>query len=249
MSTSSLARELRRHPRAVAAVVALSVAVGLLGTFRVTSDGLESRRQEVGYARAAAVVDTTRSQAVDAKSNGSTITVLADRAVVLADLMTRSPMREEIAQRAGVPLEQFLVQRPMNGREQRLTIPEVSRAKVGEGDRDAFILHVGVNPLVEGASPIIGIDVRAPDADRAARLADAAVAELQAEVAQRTIALSPKRRVNVTALEPATRGTAIVGPAPALAIFAALVTLVLGCGVTLLAGRLQLRPRRRRVAV
>lgn len=250
MSVLSLVRELRRYPRAVAAVTALAVAVGLLATFRVTSGlGLESRRQEVGYARAAAVVDTLRSQAVDAPTGGGAITTLANRAVLLADLMTRSPLREEIADRAGVPRDHLLTQRPMNGREQRLTIPEVSRATVDEGDPDAYILHVGVNQLVEGESPIIGVDVRAPDAERAARLADAAVAALRTHVAQTSPELRPtRRRLQVEALEPATRGTAAVGPSPTFAMLAALLTFALGCALTLAGARLQARPRRRRLA-
>lgn len=250
MPVLSLARELRRYPRAVAAVTALAVAVGLLATFRVGSGlEIENRRQELGYARAAALVDTQKSQAVHAPVAGGTIGMLADRAVLLADLMTRSPLREEIGDRAGVPPGHLLTRRPMNGREQRLTMPEVSRATVGEGDPEAYILHVGVNELIEGQSPIIGVDVRAPDAAAAARLADTAVAALQAHVDATSVGLLPeRRRLRVEPLEPATRGTAVIGPSPTFALVTALLTFTVGCALTLAGARVQARPRRRRLA-
>jgi hypothetical protein len=250
MALSSLLRELGRHPRAVAAVVALSLAVAFLATFRVTPGGIESRRYEVGYARAAAIVDTRPSQAVDADAAGGAIAELTNRAVLIADLMTRSPLREEIADRAGVPRDQLLTQRPMNLLEKRLTLPEVSRATVDEEDREANLLRVGVNPLLEGESPIIGIDVRAADPARAARLADAATAVVRDYAARAPSPGSPPERpLEVRQLEPAIAETATVGPSPMLAILAAVAVFVLGCAATLAGVRVRAALRRRPVRV
>lgn len=242
----SLLRELGRYPRVMAAVAALSLAVGFLALFRVTAGGLESRRYEVGYARAAAVVDTRPSQAVDALAAGGAITELMNRAVLIADLMTRSPLREEIADRAGVPRDRILTQRPMNLLEKRLTLREVSRAAVEEGDREASLLRVGVNPLLEGENPIIGIDVRAPDPARAARLADAAIAVADDYLARTPSAGSPPERpLELRRLEPATAQTATVGPSPMLAILASIAVLALGCAATLAGPRLRAALQRR----
>lgn len=251
MSFASLLRELRQFPRALAAVAALSVAVGLVATFRVTpGPGLESRRYEVGYARAAALVDTRRSQAIDAVAGGGSITGLADRAVLLADLMTRSPLRGEIADRAGIPPDELLTRRPMNGLERRLTLPEVSRATVDEGDREATLMHVAVNPLVEGESPIIGVEVRAPDPVHAARVADAAVATVRAYLERSApAAVDAARRLEIRQVEPAGAVTAVVGSSRALAVLAAAGVFMFGCAATLAIARVAALLRRRRFAL
>ena len=247
MAFPSLLRELGRYPRAVAAVVALSLAVGFLVMFRVGPGGIESRHYEVGYARVAAVVDTRPSQAVDAIAAGSAIAELMNRAVLIADLMTRSPLREEIADRAGVPREELLTERPMNLLEKRLTQREVLRTTVSADDPEASILHVGVNPLLEGESPIIGIDVRAADAARAARLADAAIATVRDHLARSASpgSSAPKRPLDVHQLEPATAETATLGPSPLFAVLAAIAALAAGCAATLGAVRLRAALRRR----
>jgi hypothetical protein len=242
----SRVQELLRHPRALAAVVGLSLAVGLLASFRVGPSGVESRRAEVGYARAAAVVDSQPSQAVDAGAGGGWIAALTDRAVLLADLATRSPLREEIADRAGVPRDRLIVQRPMNLLEKRLTHPEVTHTSVEAGNRQATILHVAVNPLVEGKSPIVGVDVRAPDARSAARVADQALAVLRDHVAA---APGARRPMAVRQLEPATAGTTVTGPSRTLALLAALAVLGLGCAATIGVARAGTALRRRRLAM
>ncbi len=241
MSFPALLRELRRYPRILAAIALLALAVGFLTGFRVTGGpGLESRRYDVGYARAAAVVDTRPSQAVDAQAAGGGIAELRNRAVLIADVMTRSPLREQIADRAGVPRDELLMQRPMNLLEKRLTQPEVSRATVGEGDREASLVLVAVNPLLEGENPIIGIDVRAPDPARAARLADAALPLARHYVARAPSAGSrPARPLDVQQLEAATAETATVGPPPALPLLAALLVFLLGCVATLVGARVR----------
>jgi len=248
MRLPSLLRELRRHRRAVAAVVTLSLAVGFVALFRVGPGGIESRRHEVGYARAAAVVDTRPSQAVDALQAGGAIAELMNRAVLIADLMTRSPLREEIADRAGVPREELLTQRPMNLLEKRLTQREVLRTTVSEDDPEASLLRVGVNPLLEGENPIIGIDVRAPDPGRAARLADAAIAVIRDDLARAPSSDSqPKRPLEVRQLEPATAETVTLGPSPLFAALAAIAVLAIGCAATLAAVRMRAALRRRPV--
>ena len=250
MAFLSLVRELRQFPRAVAVVTTLALIIALLATFRVSGFGLESRRYDAGYAQAAAVVDTRPSQTVASDSQGGMIAPLTDHAVLLADLMTRSPLRQEIADRAGVPRTQLLIERPMNLLEKRLTNQEVTGATVTPGDRDASVMRVGVNPLVEGESPIIGIDVRAPDPQRAARLADAAVAVLRDHIDD-VASAGPRRAVpiQVQELQSPTPETVTVGPSPAIAVLAALAVFALGClaivGVARLSGGL----RRRRLAL
>jgi hypothetical protein len=246
-SAASIVQRLRRSPRSVIAVALLALAAGVLTDFRITSGGLESRRAEVGYAQAAALVDTVPSQAVDSKAGGAAIAELRNRAILAADLMTRSPLREEIADRAGVPRDHIVTQRPMNGLERRLTHKEVTRTAVAESDRDAYILRVGVNDLVEGENPIIGVDVRAPDGERATRLADEAIAGLRAYLARSATSSgsTPVSRLSIEQLEPALEGTAVVGPAPVIGVFVAFAAFALGCAAVLAAGALRGALRRR----
>jgi hypothetical protein len=250
MAFLSLVRELRQFPRAVAVVAALAIVAGLLTAFRISGLGLESKRYEAGYARGAAVVDTLRSQTVDSAPQGGSITALTDHAVLLADLMTRSPLREEIAARAGIPPGHLLTERPMNLLEKRLTNREVSQSTVTAADRDAYVMRVGANPLVEGSSPIIGIDVRAPDPRAAARLADTAFTVLRAHIDD--VASSgprPSVPIKVEQLEPATAEAVRVGPSPVLAILAAVAVFALGSATIIAVTRLRVGLRRRRFAL
>jgi hypothetical protein len=250
MAFLSLVRELRQFPRAVAVVTALALIVGLLATFRVSGFGLESRRYDAGYAQAAAIVDTRPSQAVASDAQGGMIAPLTDHATLLADLMTRSPLREEIADRAGIPRTRLLTERPMNLLERRLTNNEVSRATVTAGDRDANIMRVGVNPLVEGESPIIGVDVRAPDPQQAERLADAAIAVLRAHIDDvASTGPRPAVPIQAQALEPATAETVSVGPSPLIAVLAVIAVFALGCGAIIGGTRLSAGLRRRHLAL
>jgi hypothetical protein len=249
-SLASIVGRLRGSPRAVALVVVLAVAAGVLTDFRITSGGVESRRTEVGYAQAAALVDTIPSQAVDSTAGGAAIAELRNRAILLADLMTRSPLREKIADRAGVPHDHIITQRPMNGLERRLTLKEVTRATVGENDREAYLLRIGVNDLVEGENPIIGIDVRAPDGERAVRMANHAIAELRAYL-ERSAAPGSRVAAAITVhqLEPAVEGTAIVGPPPIVGVLVAIAVFAIGCAAVLGLRALRGALRRRRLAL
>ena len=250
MSLPSIVQRLRQSPRVVAAVALVALVAAVLTTFRISGLGLESRRHEVGYARTAALVDTKPSQAIDASSGGSAIAELRNRATLLADLMTRSPLRETIADRAGVPRDTLLTERPMNLLEKRLTAKEVTRSTVGPGDRDASILYVGVHFLVEGDNPFIGIDVRAPDAATAARLADAAVAVIR-DYVERTPVGGPTRAqpLAVEQLEPATATAAVTGPSPVVGVLVAIVVLGIGAAGIVVWPGLRSRLRRRPLAL
>jgi hypothetical protein len=249
MSFFAVVYELRRFPRAIALAALVALAVGLLMSFRISGLGLESRHYEIGYARAAALLDTNPSQAVDGLGAGGSIGEITNRAVLLADLTTRAPLRDEIADRAGVPRDHLLTERPMNGLERRLTLPEVSRATVASGDRDAYLMRVAVNPLLEGENPIIGVEVRAPTPARAARLAAQAIATLQRHLRDEANLSPPRHPLQVQLLDAPTAEPGVVGPSRAIAVLAALATFGLGCGATLAASRLSRSLRRRQFAV
>jgi hypothetical protein len=249
MSILAIVYELRRFPRAIALAVVLALAVGLAMTFRISGFGLQSRHYEIGYARAAALVDTEPSQAVDGVAAGGSISELTDRAVLLADLMTRAPLRDEIAARAGVPRGHLLTERPMNGLERRLTLHEVSTATVGSGDRDAYLMRVAVNPLLEGENPIIGVEVRAPTPARAAALAGQAIATLRLHLSDEAAQLTPRHELAIRQLDTPSAEAGVVGPSRALAMLAALATFGILCAAILAVSRLGASVRRSRLAV
>ena len=158
----SLVRELRHYPRAVAAVTAVAVAIGLVAAFRVTR-GWGSRAGARSWDTPAPPrCSTPRSRRPAGTAGGTTNPSREPRRAprrphdaVSAPRADRRPSRHP----ARAPAHATADEPP----HKRLTNPEVSRATVEEVDREAYIMRVGVSALVEGASPIIGVDVRAPD--------------------------------------------------------------------------------------
>ena len=83
--------------------------------------------------------------------------------------------------------------------------------------------------------PIISVETQAPDARRAAALADASVAVLKTHLA--SVAglddVPAARRVVIRQLDPASASVERRGPGPALAIVASLMIFLLACGTLL----------------
>jgi uncharacterized protein involved in exopolysaccharide biosynthesis len=139
-----------------------------------------SRQYEIGLGSATALVDTPSSQVVDLGGDtGADIATLAARSTLLASLITSSPLKDEIASRAGVARDKLIAIPPSGGAVGATGTGTVSGASVRETDREANILRAKVPTLESGDIPIIAVETQSPDAAVAAKLADASFAVLK----------------------------------------------------------------------
>jgi hypothetical protein len=223
--------------------------VGILLAFHVglLPPKLEARRYEVMTATVMALIDTPRSQTIDLSgSSGADVGILADRANLLASLVTQAPLTREIAAQAGVPAR-LLVGVP----EKRLGRPidegpKVLGAAVSADDKRAYVLHAKVPLVPEGATPIIEIQAQAPDRAGASRLANATVIALRARVRDVAAAqaVPPSRAITVTQLSSPRLAAVAHGFGPIAVGVATVFFLMLGCGGVLFASLLRSNWRR-----
>lgn len=248
MQLVSILRELLRSRLLVVAVALLALVVGLSVGYRIGfPPSLESRHYEVGIASATALVDTPSSHVADLGGKaGTDVATLSARASLLASLVTSSPLKGEIARRAGVALDELIASPPATVGPAASPAPHVSGASISASDPRAHVLRTDVPALGSGAMPIITVDSQAPDERQAARLANEAVAVLKAHV--QTVAtldrVPPARRVALTQLGPARAATVTRGPRAIYGLLAALAVLVLGCAAILAVSRLSAAWRR-----
>lgn len=225
----------------MAAAVLLALVGGLLVLYRV---GLppQNRQYSVGVATIDAIVDTPRSQVVDlAGTQGTDIASLAARASLLASLVAVSPIREEVATRAGIPPQRLIGLPPVRpGPESRRPRP-VSGATIAIDDPEANILRPSVPFLAAGDNPIIEIEAQAPDAAAAARLATAALVALQAYLERVATAdgVPANRRLVLQQFAPAAASTQRRGPSSFVAVLIGLGVLGVGCAGIVIATTLR----------
>lgn len=222
-------RVLWRHRLLVAAWAVVSIAVGVLMTYDVKGPtSFSSRQYTVGLGSARALVDTPRSQVVDlGTKTGADIGTLAARANLLASLMTSSPLKDEIARRAGIADDTLIT--PSTA---AAGAGGAAAATVSADSKTATTLKASVPTLDSGEIPIIAVETQAPDPEVAAKVADQAIAVLQEhldEVAG-TEAVPAGRRVIVRELGQARSTVATRGPSKLLSAIAAIFILLVGCG-------------------
>lgn len=240
---AALAAELWGARRSVAVAALVALAVGLTMSYRIgLPPSVQSRSHTVGQASVLALVDTPRSQIVDlGPSTRGAIAVLSARARLLATLMVTSPIREEIARGAGIPPGELITMRPSTLPDRRRRVPPPQVASVSADDPRAHLLHVAVNPLVEGEHPIIAVDTVAPDAAAASRLASQAIESLKAHLDDegRAGAVPVERRIAVRQLDPPQAATVRVGPSRLLVLAVALLVFGAGCAAIVVAVRVR----------
>ena len=114
MELVAMLRVLWRHRLLVVVAALIAVLVGLAVAYRIGFPAkLESRRYDVGLGTVTALVDTPSSQIVDlGGKTGADIGTLSARASLLANLMTSSPIKDEIASRAGVAPDKLIALSP-----------------------------------------------------------------------------------------------------------------------------------------
>lgn len=237
MRTVALLRELWRLKAAVAVAAAFALLIALLMMFRI---GLppQSRHHEVGVASTAALVDTPSSQVVDIGGKDSAAApTLPSRAALLASLLTSSPLKDEIARRAGIPSRTLIASGAPagttgTGSAELLTTGDT----VDPDDPRASILTIETDTTL----PTLTVNVTAPTPETATRLANGTIATLQAHLASVATAdgIPATRRVVVKQLGPARAGVTTRGPSRLIAIAVALFVFLAACGALLFGVRL-----------
>jgi hypothetical protein len=232
MEAAKVLRQLWRHRAFVAVGVALALVVGILIAYKVTlgvPPKFESRQYTVGVATAEVLVDSPSSQVADLGGGNvrTDVTALTARARLLANLMAASPLKDEIARRAGVDPRTFVASAPSIEPSQKPSTLESSPT----GPR-ANVLTVYFNETL----PIITADAQAASESVAARISTAAVAEL-GEYLKSVAALDKvpdARKLVVDPLGQARFGTVQRGARKLYAILAFALVLALWCGAIVL---------------
>jgi hypothetical protein len=238
MEFVAMLRVLWRYRLLVGVAALLALLAGLSVAYRIGfPPKLESRQYKVGIGSVTALVDTPSSQIVDlGPDTGADIGTLSGRASLLASLMTSSPIKDEIASRAGVAPDQLIAVSPGAGPPGAAASSGDSGGSVSATSPKAYILTAKIPNLESGEIPIIAVSTQAPDAAAAARLANESIAVLKAHL--QTVAGQDKvpfaRRVVVRQLGQARATTEARGPARTMAVLAAL--LVFGVGCTMILG-------------
>jgi hypothetical protein len=221
MGAVTILRQLWRTRLLVAVGLALALFLGIVVSYHVTPGfppTFKSRQYQLGIASAAVLVDSRSSQVVDVGGGPTRPNVdqLSIRARLLANLMATSPLKVEIAVRAGVHAGWLIGHPPTEGGPISGRVPEGPSATISETDPRASVLRLYVNETL----PIITADTRAPDAATAARIASSSIVELQRYLNAATAAnrLPDDRTLVLSRLGPAKSGVETQGHGPLLGL-------------------------------
>jgi hypothetical protein len=178
MEAVAILRQLWRQRFLLAVGFALALAIATLLTYSFSGfpPKLKSRQYVVGVSTASVLVDSASSQVADLGGEASRADVasLSVRARLLAELLATSPLREQIASRAGIAAETLVAIAPQDSSLASGSTPSAGNT-LDADDRRASVLNISVRESV----PILTAAVTAPDRETAARLAGGAIAELE----------------------------------------------------------------------
>jgi hypothetical protein len=220
MPSVTILRALWRRRAAVVIVALVALAGGGMLAFH-PSFPPKSRGYDVGVASINILVDTPKSQVIEVAPKGSD--TLADRANVLANLMVDGDVKNAIARRAGLPAKKLIGYVPSPDGS---TPPPPLTARSLEYSTSVVM----TSDMAE--LPIIKVQTQAPDVVQAIHLANAVATGLgdylDAKASSETVA--DTSRLRVRALGTAQGEDSQRGPSRAMALVAAFVIFLVGCG-------------------
>jgi hypothetical protein len=221
MQTVTILRELWRLRLLVALAALVAVAVAINVAYEVSPSKLESRKYSVGVATARILVDTPDSQVVEVAPEGSDATGV--RANLLANLMVEGEIKAVIAERAGLKPDE------LEGVSKTTAVPS---AGATPPDPRGYVLTTDVLSSADGERlPIIEIAAQAPDAEKAAKLADAAITGLRGHLDSKAAVeqVSDAQRLRLSPLGAPQARNVVRGPSLVMAIGAALFIFLAFC--------------------
>jgi hypothetical protein len=225
MQTVTILRELWRLRLMVVLAGLLAAFVAISVAYKVSPSGLESRKYSVGLASARILVDTPDSQVVEVAPEGSDSTGV--RANLLANLMVEGEIKTAIAERAGL--------RPDRLQGVSATTLDPSAA-ASPPDPRGYVLTTDVVSSQDGERlPIIEIEAQAPDAMKAARLAEAAISGLREHLDSKAAVeeVPDAKRLRLTGLGAPQARDMVRGPRLAMAIAAGMFVFLVCCAAIL----------------
>jgi hypothetical protein len=158
--------------------VAIVVVVALLAAGRTyAGPGFPSGPPDTARAATHVFVDTPQSSIVDLRQDTYDLEGLTSRALLVGNAMASLPVREQIADRAGVPAAAIMMNTPLDAQ-----YPQSTSAGAGSPATDLvaapseYQLDIQANKTV----PVIDIGTEAPTGVAAVRLANAAADGLAA---------------------------------------------------------------------
>jgi hypothetical protein len=232
MDTSvTILRELWRLRVAVGLIALQAIVLGMLLAYKPAFPP-ESRSYKVGTATAHILVDTPDSQVVEVAPKGSE--TLGQRAGLLSNLMAEGEVEGAIARRAGLQPNQLLAVADAGIDPQSVSPKQKSGPNI-----NLLTTSVLTNDAGEEL-PIIEVTAQAPDAQKAARLANAAVAGLSDYLDSKAAVerVSDARRLRVRGLGAAGARETTKGPSQVIALAAAIFIFGFECAILLVVSAL-----------
>jgi len=247
MEAVAILRQLWRSRLLVSVGLALALTIGTVMMYQVNirlPPTFESRQYRVGIASAELLVDSPSSQVVDLSGGrvATDVHTLSGRARLLANLMATSPLKDQIARRAGIDPRTFTASVPtLDG-----PAPGPSPLSPSTTSKWANSLRVSFNEEL----PIINAAARAATPARAARISAAAVKQLRTYL--KSVAATQKvpfaNQLVISPLGRPRSASVQHGPSRLLALAAIVVFLAVWCAGIVLVSRLA-RDWRQAVAV
>jgi hypothetical protein len=214
----------------------LSLLLALLAAiWSVSRPGLE-----MATAHTEVLIDTPQSIMTNLRENSYSIDGLVNRAVVLGNVITSTPVESKIAQRANVPAALLRIQGPITVHVASLPLTAQNTRSITDitKSNEQYRIQIDANPTV----PMLDIYAQTPTAQSAAALANAAVDELRAYLAglATSQATPASDQVRIEQMGRATGMVVNPGVRYQLALIVFIVTFLLACATTVVISRIRL---------
>ena len=216
----------------IASVAATQVVYGI----NLWPPRIEGNSLNVASASTHMIVDAPQSTVVDPNTDAYTIQSLANRALILGNVMASLPVRRHIARRVGISANQVRVEPPLTSEQPRVLVDSAHAPHASDILKrpDEYRLSIQADPT----GPVLDIYAVAPTRDEATKLANASVDGLRdylGSVASKD--RTPKRdRVRLEQLGRATGGSIDSGAGVQIGTLIFLLVFGIGClGVLFLA--------------
>ena len=192
----------------VSLVAAAIAAVWSVQRISLFPPELTPRSFEIATASTHVVVDTPTSALIDLRQDTYSLESLRNRAVLLGNVIASTRVRREIARRLGLPVEEVRIQAPLTTEQVATPVDSENARHTSDilQPNDQYRLNIQANPSV----PVLDIYAQTPTAESAGILANAAVDELRAYLAERVVAEGTDERDQVQLIQLGrARGTVI----------------------------------------
>jgi hypothetical protein len=235
MEFVSILQVLGRHRLAIAIGCAVALLLALSTVYRISPGGLQSRSTTAGTANAELLMAATDEPASDLRKRSIAAT-LPSRASLAGDLVATDEARADVARRAGIKPSELAILGPAAGAPPYAVPISVESTAAAAAAREPYRVRVSAQDEL----PILSVDVTAPDAASATRLAEAVRSGIEDVVTQRA---GEHPVVAIEPLGPVTAKIVVGGPRKSLAAGVFIVLIALWCGLIVISSGIMARLR------